>query len=163
MEMEFYSIWGKLSTNLNCLIIDWVALWDRPFSITGIVQTEVRSVDKAQMAFQAYNLNKQSGSAGANEQCVFHLKFARSSDFSKEAGNQDFYISFLIYTCSLKTFLDTRWTNKIHLVWAQSDPSGLISELHFWCLLVRSYVDHSQNWVFGRWKPWKAGVSGHHT
>lgn len=63
---------------MKSLIIDWVALWDRPFSIIGIIQAKVRSVDKTQMTFQEDNLNKQSGLAGANEENIFHLKFARS-------------------------------------------------------------------------------------
>lgn len=82
----------------------------------GIVQGEVRSEDKAQTAFQADDLNKQSGSDAANVQYVLHLKFARFSDFSTEAGNRGyFYASFLIYTYWFK-FLDTLRAN---------DPSGL--------------------------------------
>lgn len=63
---------------MKSLIIDWVALWDRPYSIIGIIQAKVRSVDKTQMTFQEDNLNKQSSLAGANEENIFHLKFARS-------------------------------------------------------------------------------------
>ena len=64
----------------------------------GIVQAETRSVDKAQVAFQANNINKQNGLVGASESCIFHFKFARLYDFSKDVC---IYIYIHTYTYML--------------------------------------------------------------
>ena len=55
---------------MNSLIIDGVALWDRPFCIMGNAQTEIRSVDEAPKTFQADNLS-QVGQLGQMRSAYF--------------------------------------------------------------------------------------------
>lgn len=59
--------------NLKRLIIAGVALWGRLFSKMGVVEAEVRAVDKLKLLLRQH-LSKQSGSVEANEQCIVHLK-----------------------------------------------------------------------------------------